>query len=479
MSEIGIVPGVPGAEPYLELGASGQGRVFRKHLITLNKQFLHPKTGQPITLGEDAWQQMKDSFDRKRIIQQPVFTLADENNRHTENPLAVAGLVTALERDGDRVIATIDVKDPAVAERIADGRLPGASAFLALDSKDPATGERAGAALLHICGTLRPALVDLEPYESAVAACEPAWTALPDGSVWPPTALMLCQSEIGPAPVMLAEPEYPPEPAYGGPDMHDEFLADELARLGLDAMQLSSGQPSRPSYDHVKLEQEQRERHPDRVQMSAVDAIRAVLPADRITRTDAEVCSAFALQLAARPELAARAGRQVSLTTIMTAARQGAFEKDEATANEPEALAVELIGMSNELGGADDPASLALTVEAESDRIIGLAHPSKSDELVTTGGKNKRAHEPAGESSTRDDPDTAYARWRKLCPELFAAEDEDAGAHGTHSYGPKTPAQRHLEETYALDGGRPGGRSIPELHPSHAPGHRQSGSVRA
>jgi hypothetical protein len=86
MSEIGIVPGVPGAGGYVELGASPQGRLFSKHILTINKQFLHPKTGRPITLGEQAWQQMKANFDSKRIIQAVSFPLANDRKRAHREP---------------------------------------------------------------------------------------------------------------------------------------------------------------------------------------------------------------------------------------------------------------------------------------------------------------------------------------------------------------------------------------------------------
>jgi hypothetical protein len=264
VSELGVVPSPD--SPYLELGDFAQGsRLFRKQILHLNRQFIHPKTGKPIVLGDREWRAMKANFDGKRVTDIVAFPLANDRNQHVENPLANAGLVTALEREGDAVFATIDVRDPAVAERIADGRLPGASAFLHLDAKDPRTGERTGAALLHVCGTLRPTLVDLAPYEEVVAATAEAFDVMPDGSVLPPTVLMLCQSELDDAgrPVLLAADDEDlapaPEPDYGAP-VHDyDYLRDEAARLGLGAQRVSLNLPSRPSYDHVAVEQERRE----------------------------------------------------------------------------------------------------------------------------------------------------------------------------------------------------------------------------
>jgi hypothetical protein len=270
MPEVGIVPSPDG--PYLELGESAQGTLVRKQILHLNRQFIHPKTGKPITLGEDAWTQMKANFDGKRVTQIVQFPLADARNAHTEDPLANAGEVVGLERDGDKVFAVIDVRDPDVAQRIADKRLLGASAMLHLDAKDPQTAERRGVALLHVAGTNRPALVDLAPYEPVVAACGPAWTELPDGSLCGPQVLMLCQSELDDLPpVMLADPEPDYqldqlEPDHGGPAgmdddeyrqyLNDEYLRDEGARLASAAMQLGSGRGSKPEYGMIVTERD-------------------------------------------------------------------------------------------------------------------------------------------------------------------------------------------------------------------------------
>jgi hypothetical protein len=462
MAGLGIVPAPD--SPYLELGATGQGRVFRKHLLTINKQFLHPKTGKPITLGEDAWRQMKDNFDSKRIIQTVSFPLADENNRHTENPLAVAGTVSALERDGDRVIATIDVRDPAVAERIADGRLPGASAFLALDAKDPATGERAGAALLHVCGTLRPALVDLAPYESVVAACGEAWDefGLPDGSVWSPPRepLMLCQSEVdAPPPVMLADPDYQPEPVYGGPDMYeDEFLRDEFARLSMAAMDESSGRGGKPEYPLV-----------------VTDRDREVAMAAEAEITDEDFLGlASGTEPGGVRELAGRYGVSADAVYVMlhdTHIRSGLGH---SLPERAKVFAACQVALSRGRLEVDDEQIVALSQarrdgeEEIEDMFIDLAaHPSKSGVPVTTA---TRAHssELDEDPSDEDQPHRGgdvHKKIRKIIednPELFS--DGKGRAFPQYaSHPPKSPAERHLEETYALDGGRPGGRSIPDL----------------
>ena len=542
--ELGIIPAPADAEPYLELARSASGRLFSKHILTIGRRFIHPKTGKPLTLGEDAWAQMKTNFDSKRITQIAAFPLADDKNRHVENPQANAGECVGLERDGDRVIAVIDVRDPDVAQRIADGRLLGASAMLHLDARDPQTGERAGVALLHVAGTNRPALVDLAPYEPLVAACGPAWTTLPDGSACGPQVLMLCQSEVDPdPPVMLSPDSGPgyrqPDPGYGRHHMQYDEQRDEIDRYGLEARRLSehnggqgsvtamaarvsaayagAGRGTKPEYDHAALEAG---RQPAR--LSAVESLRAALPGDAGNLTPLEVCTAFSLQLSARPELVALTGGQASQASVMTSARREAFERSDEVSTDtgglhedyvrpgeskdPEAIAEALIGMSNELGGTDDPAALALSAASESDRLtaenpdmLELAwqpasgagtgrdsaeaaiarhpelsfmfrpgktssrrHPRRSDELVDTGS---RAHSSdTGEESTRDTDQPAkggqpHRRGAAAIiadnPELFGTREN---ATGNQVHPARSAAQRQREETRSLAGGRPQNR---------------------
>ena len=462
MAELGIIPDVPGAGGYLELGATGQGRVFRKHLLTINKQFLHPKTGKPITLGEREWQQLKSNFDSKRIIQAVTFPLADSQNRHTEDPLAVAGIVSALERDGDKVMATIDVKDAAVAERIADGRLPGASAFLALDAKDPQTGERAGAALLHVCGTLRPALADLSPYESVVAACGPAWTTLEDGSALPPDPLMLCQSEVDPPEVLLAEPDYQDDlPDYqvlrdydgGTAGMDEDFLRDEAARLGLLACQESiPGRGSKPDYPVVITDRdraaalsageiEDTDENVSRVMRMLADQHAVSFTAVSVMAHDAHIRSGLGHSV---PERAA------VLTEVVTALSRGRLEVDDE----------QILALSQGRRDGEDEV-LRLTSDEDSEDMFGMAaHPSKAGRKVTTGN---RAHGDPDEDASTEHPDDAVARYLAMQEGRPGAEDRGAGRHGSTSYGPKSPQQREAEQKRALAGGRPGGRSTGDL----------------
>jgi len=152
---------------YVELGGNprARGRVFRKHILNLGD--LHYK-GKTLTLDEDWFSRVKANFDSGVSMAQ--VPLANDRNEHSEDPLRNTGEVIGIERDGRKVYDLIDVRDPEVAQRLADGRIMGASAFLHLDYEDTRTGQKVGPALLHHCLTNRPHVLDLEPYEEVVAA---------------------------------------------------------------------------------------------------------------------------------------------------------------------------------------------------------------------------------------------------------------------------------------------------------------------
>jgi hypothetical protein len=155
------------SEGYVELGATpkARGRVFRKHILNLGD--LHYK-GKTFTL-DDAWfSRVKRNFEAGVSMCQ--VPLANDKNEHTEDPLRNTGEIIGLEREGSKVYDLIDVRDPEAAQRLADGRILGASAFLNMDYEDTRTGEKVGPALLHHCLTNRPHVLDLEPYEEVVAA---------------------------------------------------------------------------------------------------------------------------------------------------------------------------------------------------------------------------------------------------------------------------------------------------------------------
>ena len=495
---IGIIPAPGDTDGFLELGATAHGALFKKHILTLNKTFVHPKTGKPLTLGEPFWSQLKANFDRGvSMVQVP---LVGPDNKHTESPLANTGEVVGLERDGDKIVALLDIRDPQVASKLGKTLL-GASAMLSLDYTDTSTGQKVGPALLHTAITNRPHLVDLEPYEPVVAA---SGVTLSTGEYLPPVeVLMLCASEVDPAEVLLAGdsgPDYaePDYRDYGGSlAMTGYDQRDEIDRYGMEAARLSetnggqgpvsgtaarrnravTGAPvgSKPAYDHTLI------------------AARgdAALSAADITEDD---CLGAALALSART------GGRASANDILAAARELAFERDEQTANETAALAWGLAELSGKLGGDDDPVMLALTAEAEIGRlseehgdVISLAsgsggqdsadgvisrhpelahlfragktssrrHPRRSDRMVTT---RTRAHSSDLEPDTRDARQPA--RGGQTHPEVERLMRENGSLLGISSnttYAPKSGAQREAEESHARAGHQPGEYSIPDL----------------
>jgi hypothetical protein len=162
-----IVSAPASAEGYIELGApaKARGRVFRKHILNLGD--LHYK-GKTFHLDEDWYNRVSRNFESGVSMTQ--VPLANDKNEHSEDPLRNTGEIIGLERRGGKVYDLIDVRDPDVAQRIADGRILGASAFLNMDQEDTRTGQKVGPALLHHCLTNRPHVLDLEPYEEVVAA---------------------------------------------------------------------------------------------------------------------------------------------------------------------------------------------------------------------------------------------------------------------------------------------------------------------
>ena len=165
-----IIPSPRGSGDYVELARTRQarGRVFRKHILNLG-ELIHPKTGERMHLDEAWYDQVKANFDSGTcdIVQVP---LANDENKHSEDPLRNAGEVIGMERDGSKVYDLIDVRDPDIAQRIADKRILGASAFLSLDYTDTSSGNKAGPTLLHHCLTNRPYVTGLDDYEEVIAA---------------------------------------------------------------------------------------------------------------------------------------------------------------------------------------------------------------------------------------------------------------------------------------------------------------------
>lgn len=166
-----IIPAPLGSEDYVELSArtrQGIGVQFRKHILNLGT-LIHPKTGEKLTLDEAWFDRVKRNFDAGTcdIVQVP---LANDENKHVEDPLKNSGEVIGLERVGNKVYDIIDVRRPDVVKGLRNKTILGASAFLNLDYTNTDTGASAGPTLLHHCITNRPYVTGLDDYEEVIAA---------------------------------------------------------------------------------------------------------------------------------------------------------------------------------------------------------------------------------------------------------------------------------------------------------------------
>lgn len=166
MTDLCIIPAGSGTEGYVELGSRGAtGTVFRKHVLTLGP--LHYQ-GKTYNLDDQWYGQLERNFnDGVSMVQAPV---ADEHNKHSEDPLRNGGEVIGVERNGSKVYTVIDVRDPDVVKGLRNKTIMGASAMLSMNYEDSRTGKKVGPALLHHCFTNRPHVLDLEPYQEIVAA---------------------------------------------------------------------------------------------------------------------------------------------------------------------------------------------------------------------------------------------------------------------------------------------------------------------
>jgi hypothetical protein len=250
----------------------------------------------------------------------------------------------------------------------------------------------------------------------------------------PPRLLMLCASDPDLLPpVMLADPDPEPEPDYyGRPDMYDDELRDESARLGLLAQQVSSGRPVRLEYAGVITDH-------DRQQAAG-------LTAEEVTEDD---CTEVGMRLVALSGL--------PFADLMEAAREIAFERDEQTANEYRSVAAGLVELTGRLGYDTDQLSgdslVALAAVAEEDRLdrtasLAAGQQAEVDRLVALSGKlittKTRAHasdlEGYEDPADRDQPAKGVhrkvTRYLKMREDMFGGEAGHAGSHGSHSYGP-------------------------------------------
>jgi hypothetical protein len=163
-----VVPQPQGADRFVSLSRSKQGRLFEKHILNLGALQYPGVAGGVVDIDADFADTLIRNFNDGvcDIVQVP---LAGEKNEHTEDPSRNIGEVVALVRRGKKIYAQIDVRDDTAAPKMGK-TLIGASAMLHLNYPNTATGKRVGPALLHVCVTNRPYVTGLEDYQEILAA---------------------------------------------------------------------------------------------------------------------------------------------------------------------------------------------------------------------------------------------------------------------------------------------------------------------
>lgn len=155
---------------FVALGATRQGRLFRKHILTKGTLLYPGVAGGKVEVDDAFVNQLKANFEADvcPIVQVP---LAGPKNEHTEEPDRNIGQVVGLEEgtgaDTGKVFALIDARKHA---EDLGSTLLGASAMMSLDYTDTKTNTKVGPALLHVAVTNRPYVTDLDGYSEVVAA---------------------------------------------------------------------------------------------------------------------------------------------------------------------------------------------------------------------------------------------------------------------------------------------------------------------
>lgn len=156
---------------FLPLSRTKSGRLVRKQILKTGPLNYPKLKGGKVELTNEMFDHIVANFDAKvcDIVQ---FPMADKNNAHSEDPMRNAGEVVKLQHEDDSLYAYIDVRDADVAKKIENKTILGASAMLALDYTDTRTGKSAGPTLLHVAGTNRPHVVELEDFEIIAASVD-------------------------------------------------------------------------------------------------------------------------------------------------------------------------------------------------------------------------------------------------------------------------------------------------------------------
>jgi predicted RNA-binding Zn ribbon-like protein len=150
----------------VELSRKTTGTLFRKHILNVGKDLIHPSVGR-MTIDDAFVKSLKDNFTNKAcdIVQVP---LANDKNQHVEDPDRNVGEVVDIEVKDNKVYAVIDARRNA--DRFRDKTYLGASAMIAMNYTDTNTGNKVGPTLCHVAVTNRPYITNLEDYEEIVKA---------------------------------------------------------------------------------------------------------------------------------------------------------------------------------------------------------------------------------------------------------------------------------------------------------------------
>lgn len=144
-----------------------QGKLFRKELIK-NGTFFHPVTHEALKFDDKFINTMKKNFDDGvcPIVQVPV---ADDGNRHTQDPFRNIGEVVDITQEDGKVYAVIDVRNEIAASHIGTTLL-GISAMIDPNRYDSRDGKYKGPTLIHTLVTNNPVITDLDEYKELIAA---------------------------------------------------------------------------------------------------------------------------------------------------------------------------------------------------------------------------------------------------------------------------------------------------------------------
>jgi hypothetical protein len=152
----------------LELSRKAIGTLFRKHILNVGKDLIHPAVGK-LKIDEDFVTKLKTNFDNKAcdIVQVPK---ANAKNEHVEDPDANVGEVVDIEVKDNKVYAIIDARDPAAVQKFRNKTYIGASAMIAMNYTDTNTAKKVGPTLCHVAVTNRPYITNLDEYEEIIKA---------------------------------------------------------------------------------------------------------------------------------------------------------------------------------------------------------------------------------------------------------------------------------------------------------------------